>query len=384
MIFEFLIYYQRSDGADIVSEIRDCLAKVLVDNLNDYDIETIERMLVIRTEREGGEISDANGHPQRRIFLGFALDLPEETASARVVVDEFAEALRETFPILHVVKFEDPLLRIDLARWTEEIYTLEMKLRRVLTLIYLNAYQTGDPYDLLREESVQPMSKDRLKAEQMRERAENQFFHLTFSQYVGLNQRPEVKLPALLELVRSKEAYEGFRAELVRNPVADEDDTVLLAGLKERMDAIESMRNCCAHSRRPSKKVEENYIQARPALDHLLDAYLGRWEYRAAIEEMIWDREAREAVERVMESAEWDDGTRSITIFDDHDERNYTKATNREELEDRLRCIAESAFYAYAPREDGEFTNHCDDYGIVEGVLVDYEQRLDDFWGEES
>ncbi len=53
---------------------------------------------------------------------------------------------------------------------------------------------------------------------------------------------------------------------------------VLLAGLKELMDAIEAMRNCCAHSRRPSKKVEENYLNAHPLLDQLLNGYLSYWE----------------------------------------------------------------------------------------------------------
>lgn len=277
MIFEFLIVYQQASDTDIVGLIRDCLGKVLEDNLNEFDDESVARMVVPRLERLGeAKMNDESG---RRVLFGFAIDLPEETASPRFVVDEFAEALN-TPPVLHLVKFNDPLIRADLARWSDEIYLLEMKLRRVLTLVYLHAYQDGDPYDLLREEVVQPTAKERPHAMQMQERAENQFFHLTFSQYVGLNRRPDFKLTDLLELVRGKEAYDSFREELSRVPVEDEDDAVLLAGLKERMDAIEAMRNCCAHSRRPSKKVEENYVNVRPLLDQLLDGYLVRWEFQ--------------------------------------------------------------------------------------------------------
>ena len=47
------------------------------------------------------------------------------------------------------------------------------------------------------------------------------------------------------------------------------------------MEAIEAMRNCCAHNRRPSNKVEENYCNARPLLDQLLDGYLTHWAYGA-------------------------------------------------------------------------------------------------------
>jgi len=380
MIFEFLIAYHRAEDTEIVGVVRDCLAKVLEDNLNEFDSEAVERIVIPRVERLGDAAVNDDFESYHRALFGFALDLPEETASLRIVVDEFAEALN-TAPIVHLVKFDDPLIRADLARWANEIYALEMKLRRVLTLVYLHAYQDGDPYELLREESVQPINKERPKHEHMRERAENQFFHLTFSQYVGLNRRPDFKLTDLLDLVRNKEAYDGFREELARTPVEDEDDVVLLAGLKERMDAIEAMRNCCAHSRRPSKKVIQNYDNARPLLDQLLDGYLANWEWQEPVEEMFWDQAAREAVEDAMERARWDEDERTITLSDGNDERMRKTLSTRESLEQYLCDIARSAFYANAPREDGEFLYECDEYGILETVLMDYEERLEEFFG---
>ena len=280
MIFEFLIVYHQQLDTEIVEIIRDCLTGVLDDNLNEFDNEAIQQMVIPRLGRPGDEMADDDSKPCRRVLFGFALDLPDETASIRLVVDEFCEGLN-TPPIVHLIKFGDPLLRADLAGWAEEIFALEMKLRRVLSLIYLHAYQNGDAYNLLCEEITQPVAKVPPKADHMKERAENQFFHLTFSQYVGLNKRPEFKLPEVLALLRDKEAYDSFREELSRAPIGDEDDAILLAGLKERMDAIEAMRNCCAHNRRPSNKVEDNYRNARPLLDQLLDGYLARWEYGA-------------------------------------------------------------------------------------------------------
>ena len=87
----------------------------------------------------------------QRTVLGFTLELPDETESPSTVVDDFADALRAE-PIEHIVKFEDPLLHQELAKYAEEIFSLEMKLRRVLSVIYLNAYQEDNFYDLLREE----------------------------------------------------------------------------------------------------------------------------------------------------------------------------------------------------------------------------------------
>lgn len=379
MIFEFLLVYQHAPGTDIVELIHDGLAKVLEDNLNEFDDEAVAGMVIPSVERRGDMVMLEDGSEFERVLFGFSLDLPDETASMRIVVDEFTEALN-TDPIVHLVKFEDPLIRADLARWADEIYALEMKLRRVLTLVYLHAYQDGDPYDLLREENVQPIAKERPQAKQMQERTENQFFHLTFSQYVGLNRRPDFKLADLLELIHDNGAYDSFREELSRAPVEDEDDAVFLAGLKERMDAIEAMRNCCAHSRRPSKKVMENYDNAHPLLDQLLDSYLARWECSEPVAEMPWDIAAREAVEQAMENAHWDEENGEITLFDADDDRIRWAVSNRDDLQLELEKIAASAFYANAPRDSGEFVFECDEYGVVEAALKNYEERLEEFF----
>ena len=383
MIFEYLITYHHTDDSEVVEVIRETLAKVLEDNLNEFDSEAVERMVIPRVRRFCDYVTGEDGGDNHRALFGFALDLPEETASPRTVVDEFSEAL-DTNPIVHLVKFDDPLIRKDLAVWSKEIYSLEMKLRRVLTIIYLHAYRGVDPYELLREELVQPINKKQLNPEHMKERNENQFFHLTFSQYIELNQRPKLKLQDLLDLVRNKEAYEEFRDELSRNPIEDEDDTELLSGLKDRMEAIEAMRNCCAHSRRPSQKVIENYENVRPLLEQLLDDYLARWEWQGQIEETLWDKYAREAVEQALENADWNEGERTVTFYDADDDRMHRTVDSREELEQHLCEIANTAFYANAPRMDNEFIYDCDDRGIVWTALTQYEKQLEDLFGSDD
>lgn len=379
MIFEFLIVVRLTEDAEIVDVIHECLSKVLIDNLNEFDDEAVKRMVIPRVQRDGDYNVKESGEPYCRTLFGFMLELPEETASPRIVVDEFSEALKIP-PVIHLVKFDDPLIYADLACWTDEIYTLEMKLRRVLTFVYLHAYQDGDPYELLREEFVQPMTKERPNPEYMKDRSENQFFYLTFSQYIGLNRRQDFKLTDLLDLVRNKGAYEGFREELARAPVEDENDAVLLAGLKSRMEAIEAMRNCCAHSRRPSKTVEENYINALPLLNQLLDDHLARWEWQEQVEEMPWDLAARLAVENAMENTYWNNAERTITLFNADDGRIRETVGSREELDNYLTNVASAAFYANVPRVDGEFLHKCDEYGILETVLGDYEDQLEEYF----
>lgn len=260
----------------MVEAFCDALTRTFDQTGNAFDQDEAREMLAIRGQRKCRSITDTNGDVLPLCIVGVSLDLPVETTAPDAVLDTLAAALQDTLPIVHAVKFEDPWLQADLAKWAAQIFALEMKLRRVLSYVYLHAYQSGNPYDLLREESVQPMGKP--SADQMRAAAENQFFHLTFSQYIGLNQRPEIKVAAMLEMVRGSAEYDAFRAEVLRTPVADENDASVLAGLKERMDAVERMRNCIAHNRRPSAKIIQNYENARPLVDTLLDGYLERWE----------------------------------------------------------------------------------------------------------
>jgi hypothetical protein len=276
MTFDFLVVCHVTPQSDLLAAMTDVLRETLEENLNEFDDDALRRMMVLTHRRSGDEHHDDNGDPFNHEVTAFRLELPDETASAPTVMDEFTDALAGTPPVVHVLRFEDPLVQAELARLAAEIYALEMKLRRVLSIVYLHANQTGNPYDLLCDESVQPMTKP--TKVQMQPMYENQFFHLTFSNYVSLNQRPEIKqVPTLLELIRGAEQYEEFRKELQRKPVEKEDDAVLLAGLKERMDAIEKVRNCVAHNRRPSRTMLDNYINARPLLNDLLDQYLARW-----------------------------------------------------------------------------------------------------------
>ena len=95
------------------------------------------------------------------------------------VVADFTKELHDSPPVVHAVKFEDLLLRAELAERAAEIFVLEMKLRRVLSHMYLNAYQLKEPFNLLKDETVGILAKEKPTEEQMRRASENEFFHIT-------------------------------------------------------------------------------------------------------------------------------------------------------------------------------------------------------------
>ena len=278
MIFEFLIACRSEPDTDIQNILTDLLTEALEAYFVVSEEGTIADMIQLRHERSSGEITDDDGITTYHKLIGFALELSDEIESTREVIDEFATSLSDTPPIFHVVKFEDPLLQAELAIYAKEIYALEMKLRRVLSIIYLNAYQGKDPFNLLREETVKAMGRP--KQYQMEIATENQFFHLNFKQYINLNQRPKPKPTNtdILELIRNTEEYDAFRAEILRVPVEHEEDAEFLASLKNLMDPIEQMRNCVAHNRRPTQDIPDNYPTARLDLEKHLDEYLEKWE----------------------------------------------------------------------------------------------------------
>ena len=286
MIFEFVIVCQQDTDTDIRQILIDTLTVSLQDNYDEFEPDTVEQMIALQTQRFGNQLTNEDGNITQTIILGFTLDLPEETNEAQTVVEEFAKALTEVpNPISHIVKFEDPLLQAELAQWSAEIFAIEMKLRRVLTLIYLNAYQGVEPYNLLKEETTQPtlQTDKKITTEQMQKTLENQFFHLVFSQYGKLNQRPDPKLNDLLENIRNFIQYEELQTEINRKPVADNNDADFLAGLKDKIGAIEKMRNCIAHHRSPPKRTKDDYENAKPLVDQLLDTYLIQWVYNEPV-----------------------------------------------------------------------------------------------------
>ena len=286
MIFEFLIFYQEKIGigTDICTTLFGLLSQTIDDleiYFDDFNSDEAKQMLISRHKRLGDETVDQDGNTLRNTIFGFALELPEDTDEAQALVEKFSQALAETDLISHVVKFEDPLLCKNLIQWSKEIFSLEMKLRRILTLIYLNAYQ-GDFYNLLREESVKFMSPPTV--EEMQNTKENHFFYLTFSQYVQLNNRPDPKLCDLLSNIRNSESYNSLYAELNRKPVENQNDAVLLLNIKDKMGAIEKMRNCVAHNRQPSRRTIGSYDLAYQEVNNLLNEYLDQWNWQEAIE----------------------------------------------------------------------------------------------------
>lgn len=252
MIFEFLIACNATPEQG-VARVNRHLLEVLTDALDASGSNDDEVIIQNRVVRAVDNAEFGNGNT----LLGFDLDLPEHIMGIDVV-DEvltyFVDNLRDNATVFHVLRFEDPLLRAELSALADEIFRLEMKLRRALSLIYLNANELREPFNLLAAEKVQKPGAS--KTNQMRRANENQFFHMGFGKYKNLNRRPGNDPTGHLQ----------------------EEDANFIADIGDDMETIERMRNCVAHNRRPPQETRDNYPAARDHLDELLNEYLARWE----------------------------------------------------------------------------------------------------------
>ena len=278
MVFEFIVACRVAEDEAIQQVINNSFAEVVEDDSTNLDAVEGEPALQFLYERRGDESIGNDGIVRRHVLIGFVIELPEETESAEDFIEGFIASLRDGGIAFHVVKFEDPLLKAELAERASEIFALEMKLRLVLSLIYLHEHQNNEPFNLLERERMQTPKRERPNAEQMKAAVENQFFHLNFSQYINLNQKANPQLERLLTMIENSEQYDTFRAEILRNPIQNKEDADLIASLKGLMDPIENMRNCVAHNRRPTKSISDSYPSAKLQLEESLDAYLAQWK----------------------------------------------------------------------------------------------------------
>jgi hypothetical protein len=272
MKVEFLVVCR--PGAVSEDSLRELLQQTLTNNLDEKPLDELADAVRFTHQRQIDQSNDEEANAARVIYA-FDLNLPEETTYPQSVAKEFADALRDSEGIDHLLKFYDDLLLEQHIEHQQALFTLEMKLRKVLSFIYLNSY-VDRHYELLRDETIKPMEKP--SEAEMKEAFENEFFHLVFSSYINLNRRRTLnKVEDILRLVQEADDYDRLKQELSRSPIGDEADRDFVASLKQRLEPVEQLRNCVAHNRTPSERVAQNYSTARAQLEQALDEFLERF-----------------------------------------------------------------------------------------------------------
>jgi hypothetical protein len=154
-----------------------------------------------------------------------------------------------------------------------EIYDIEMRLREVLSYIFLDQYPDR-PYRFLDGNAVK-LQGDRSNhaPEYLKAHDENQLFHILFNEYAYLNQQPVSKPQELLQLIREHTEYADLHEALRESPIREEKHVALIAALQQLAPAVDEVRNAIMHNRELSRAVRENYDQVKPRFLQLIEDF---------------------------------------------------------------------------------------------------------------
>jgi hypothetical protein len=381
---EYLIAIKRkaqSTGLDIAKR---ALADALEEHWEEGAASRAWQYVSEQFQRVAGPKDPATGELLGPTLYGFQLELTEEVDSPALVIKDVSESLRRDPEVEHVIKFFDSLVEEENLKRARELFTLEMRLRRAISFIYLYSYG-GTYYDLLRNDALGTdgrLRKRMPKLEELRAQSENEFFHLLFNHYGELNvQRETRQLDDLIKQLAASANFAALQRELQRMPVEDEDDRKFLDRIKRDLNPAEELRNCVMHSRAPTDQQIASYETARDALHSAMDEFFQKWAIEPADDgEWPWDTAARDMVEQVMESARWNEENKTIELPGVYEPHAGKTVASRDELVAYLEDVAENEFYANCSRDDGEYISECDENDVVESVLAAYDERLTKFF----
>jgi len=278
---------------------RDALVKVLTQSLDiaygehiesygddsiSFAAEDVAEMIAVNLLRQ---VFISDGEALLKNIYGFSLDLGIETEGLTAketgdalkytedIIKRFAELLRDEEKVLHIVKFYDDVLLEQNLEMMREVFRIEMKLRQVISLVYLAAARRNDFYNLLEKDKINLPNSAPKDENEYAKICENEFYHLTFGKYAELNNRKSVtQQKELIEIVTQVRDFDELKARLLDNPINDERDADLLASLRDLMTRIEEFRNCVAHNRKVTEELSAFYTAARPTFEENLDDYL--------------------------------------------------------------------------------------------------------------
>ena len=232
------------------------------DNLEDW---SIFNWIEIKYNHKIGE---------NKNLVGFSLEIEDDFKG---IISEFGDSLNDDENIDVAFKYFDETMFKEREQIIKEIFELEMKLREILTFVFIDTYK-GEYYDLLREIDIkiQPINRNnRPNEEYFKKYFENEFFFLLFSDYIRLDNLKKIEQSNLIDMIVNSNDYDELRQNLQNRGIVKEKYRDLIASIKQNLEPIENMRNSIAHNRSFTETTLVNYQQAKTNLDKIIREF---WE----------------------------------------------------------------------------------------------------------
>jgi hypothetical protein len=207
-----------------------------------------------------------NGHFLVLIFI----EMEEDLGDSKQIIELITKRLLEDDEIIYLFKYYDSTLQDLVRRYSTELFDLEMQIREILSLIFIDRYP-DNPYDLFKETDIplQNLAKNRWqknpskKESDLRQKYENEFFHILFSDYSKCGNLRELNERELYPYIESATNFEDFRRRFITRGIHNEQNKDFLISLQDVTEPLEEMRNCIAHNRTPTDEMIGSYEKAK-------------------------------------------------------------------------------------------------------------------------
>lgn len=189
----------------------------------------------------------------------------------------------------------------------EQIYKLEMRLREIISEIFLKKYYP-EIDNFLKDLKIGDQKFYKrfwknenwwdIKIQNLREKNENLFFYLLFSDYEQLLELKNLDNYELTRILESAKTFKQRKDKIFDRWITDEADKFFLESIKDDLEKIEIVRNAIMHCRNLTEEELRNYSISRKNLLRLYNFFeyweddlgLVVWEYYE-VKMNVWDFE---------------------------------------------------------------------------------------------
>ncbi len=262
-----------NDNYNFKEELKELLKTTFEQNYDEFSEEKIDTYIEITYEKQ---LKDD------KHLIGFEINFSEIGSEINKFIKDFSENLKDSEKINLVLKFYDSDLLTFLSELYKELFKTEMKLREIVSFIFIDTYKSSD--DLLKEVEITPkfngrkdLQKDMNKRKNyLEERYENEFFHILFSDYVNLTKLKDLRNEDFYWIAKISKNFKEFKEKIIERGIRKEEYKTFITDIKQIMSRLEKIRNCIAHNRMLESEDINDYETLLEEINKKIDEFINK------------------------------------------------------------------------------------------------------------
>lgn len=224
-------------------QVKDYIQNVLID-----DLEIFGNFINLTTENKENKYITQLTLNLNEFFTIFE-SIDELNENINNFIEDFVFSIKNKLDTQCIIKYKDSYVKQQYMEYYSEIYDLEMELRKILTYIFNNEYES--PYDLLNDYDLKIPKDNQKDAKYFSDNYENEFFMLCFSDYIKICNKQvkgTISNKDLIEFIKDASTFDEFKEKLFLG-IRNEKYSDFLSSIKEDLNSLEEMRNSIMHCR---------------------------------------------------------------------------------------------------------------------------------------